>query len=333
MAMGTWSVSQCNALCCRVVPPARPIAGLQEDARRGLLRRPRSLPPKYFYDERGSRLFDAICDTPEYYPTRTEDALLARHAAAIVAQARPEHILELGSGTSRKTRHLLAACEGGRAAPVYWPFDVCEEMLLAAGAELAGHYEWLTVKPLLGDYCAGLRHLPCPPGRRLFVFLGGTIGNFGRDEAVSLLQELRAIMAPGDWLLLGADRVKDPAILHAAYNDAQGITAEFNRNLLHVLNRELEANFEVEAFRHEAVYNSLHARIEMYLVSARPQTVRLRALGECIGLAQGERILTEISCKFTPGAIESLLSSARLRLDTHYQPPDESFSLVLASPC
>lgn len=332
MATSGRAAPKTDALRCRVVPSARPVAGLAEDARRGLLHRPRSLPSKYFYDERGSRLFDAICRTPEYYPTRTEGVLLARHAAAIIAQARPEHILELGSGASRKTRHLLAACEGGRRTPTYWPFDVCEEMLLAAGAELSGRYDWLTIHPLLGDYCGGLRHLPAPDGRRLFVFLGGTIGNFERAEAVALLRELHAIMAPGDRLLLGADRVKDPAVLRAAYNDAQGVTAEFNRNLLHVLNRRLGADFVVEAFRHEAVYREDRERIEMYLVSTRPQTVRLRALGECIGLAEGERILTEISCKFTPDSLESLLGAARMRVDAHYAPPDGYFSLVLARP-
>lgn len=332
--MGTDSgaVRAPDALNCRVVPPARPVADLAEDARRGLLRRPRSLPPKYFYDERGSRLFDAICATPEYYPTRAEDALLARHAAAIIARARPGHILELGSGTSRKTRHLLAACEGGATAPTYWPFDVCEEMLLAAGAELARRYDWLTVRPLLGDYCAGLTHLPLPAGRRLFVFLGGTIGNFEPAQAAALLGELRALMGPGDFLLLGADRVKDPAVLHAAYNDAGGVTAEFNRNLLHVLNRELDADFAVDAYRHEALYREDLRRIEMYLVSTRAQTVRLRALDACIGLAEGERILTEISCKFTPDALAALLAAAGLALDAHYAPPDGAFSLVLAHP-
>ena len=279
MVTSSRAASDIDALRCQVVPSARPVAGLAEDARRGLLHRPRSLPSKYFYDERGSRLFDAICRTPEYYPTRTEGMLLARHAAAIIAQARPEHILELGSGASRKTRHLLAACEGGRHTPTYWPFDVCEEMLLAAGAELAGRYDWLTINPLLGDYCGGLRHLPAPNGRRLFVFLGGTIGNFERAEAIALLCELYAIMAPGDRLLLGADRVKDPAVLLAAYNDAQGVTAEFNRNLLQVLNRQLGADFVVEAFRHSpnALSRTVWGRVETRYISIRSRSSRYTA--------------------------------------------------------
>ncbi|HQU16515.1 MAG: L-histidine N(alpha)-methyltransferase [Chromatiales bacterium 21-64-14] len=321
-----------GALRCRVITPARPVPGLAADARRGLLHRPRSLPPKYFYDERGSRLFDAICHTPEYYPTRIEDELLRRHAVDIIKLARPSHILELGSGTSRKTRHLLGACEHAPHTPDYWPFDVCEEMLLDAGAHLSERYAWLTVNPLLGDYSGGFRYLPKLDGSRLFVFLGGTIGNFTPAEAVDLLRELRAIMTPADRLLLGVDRVKDPAVLRAAYNDAQGITAEFNRNVLHVLNRELDADFAVAAFRHEAVYHEDHQRMEMYLVATAPQRVRIGKLECRIDLEREERILTEISCKFTPASLGALLEAAGLDTEGHFEPSDGYFSLVLARP-
>ncbi|HKK13525.1 MAG TPA: L-histidine N(alpha)-methyltransferase, partial [Gammaproteobacteria bacterium] len=260
------------------VPPARPLPDLAQDAREGLLRRPRSLPPKYFYDDRGSRLFDAICDTPEYYPTRTENALLARHAGEILAAVDPDHIVEFGSGTSRKTLHLLEACAADGARSGYWPLDVCESMLRETGEILVDRYQWLQVDALVGDYLGGLDHLPLPDGRRLFVFLGGTIGNFEPWQAEAFLAELRARMNPGDALLLGADRVKDPAVLHAAYNDAAGITARFNLNVLRVLNRELAADFDESAFRHEARYNPALQRIEMYLVARRPQRVMLEAL-------------------------------------------------------
>ncbi|MEJ2644553.1 MAG: L-histidine N(alpha)-methyltransferase [Gammaproteobacteria bacterium] len=313
----------------RQVPPARPVADLAQDARDGLIERPRSLPPKYFYDDRGSRLFDAICDTPEYYPTRTENALLERYAAQIMAAADPEHIIEFGSGTSRKTLHLLEACA---AEACYWPFDVCESMLRESGSALVESYDWLQVNALVGDYLGGLARLPRPEGKRLLVFLGGTIGNFEPGQAHEFLCEVRESMEPGDTLLLGADRVKDPHILHAAYNDAAGITAEFNLNLLRVLNRELEADFDLGGFRHQARYNRALEQIEMYLVARRAQQVRLGALDADLEFANGEAILTEISRKFTPASLESLLGAAGLVVDRHFEPPNGYFSLVLARP-
>jgi L-histidine N-alpha-methyltransferase len=313
---------------CQPVAPARAVPSLLDDARAGLLCAPRSLPPKYFYDDRGSRLFDRICDTPEYYPTRTEASLLGAHADEIMRLARPDHILEFGSGTSRKTRHLLDV----QSALHYWPFDVCEPMLCEAGEALIDAYPGLRVTPLLGDYNAGLAQLPSPEGRRLFVFLGGTIGNFEHRHAHDFLAELRAHMRPGDALLLGADRIKDPARLHAAYNDAQGVTAEFNLNLLRVLNRELGADFRIEAFAHEARFEAERGRIEMYLVSLEDQRVRLPALDAHIDLGAGERILTEISRKFTMQGLEALLEEAGLAARRHFEPADGAFSLVLAEP-
>lgn len=312
------------------VRPSRPTRGLLEDVRAGLLCAPRSLPPKYFYDDRGSRLFDRICDTPEYYPARSEAALLARHAGAIVGSIRPDHIFELGSGSARKTRHLLDACAAAGLTCTYWPFDVCEPMLVQAGAALLQEYPWLQVRALAGDYLGGLGHLPQPPGRRLFVFLGGTIGNFAPDEALGFLRDLRARMRPGDALLLGADRVKDPQVLHAAYNDAEGVTAEFNRNVLAVLNRELEADFDPQGFAHYAPYNPDQQQIEMYLIARGPQRARLGCLGLTLDLPEGERILTEVSRKFTPSRLRALLEAAGLALNGHYAPADEYFSLALA---
>jgi L-histidine N-alpha-methyltransferase len=321
-----------SRLTSRKVAPIRPVPGILEDAAAGLLRSPRSVPPKYFYDDLGSRLFDAICETREYYPTRTEESLLARHARDIIALARPAHILEFGSGTARKTRQLFNACNHCRESTAYWPFDVCESMLLESGYQLVEDYDWLTVNALVGDYLGGLHHLPRLDGRCLYLFLGGTIGNFPEQEAAEFLDEVRDLMTPDDFLLLGADRVKEPAILHAAYNDGAGITAKFNLNLLRVLNRELDADFRLDGFQHEALFNPLDEQIEMYLVSKREQTVTLRALDETLELADGERILTEISRKFTPPGLEAMLGRAGFDIQCHFEPENGFYSLLLARP-
>lgn len=317
---------------CRYVQPERSLPSLADDARAGLLAPPRSLPPKYFYDSYGSELFDRICVTPEYYVTRTEDALLGVSAGAIIEASRPDHILELGSGASRKTHHLLHACEAQSLQCTYWPFDVCESIMIEAAHRLVDACRWLQVNALVGDYHAGLKHLPSPPGRRLFAFLGSTIGNFDRSEAVLLLRELNLKMRPGDSLLLGADRVKDQAVLHAAYNDAAGLTAAFNLNVLRVLNRQLDADFDLQTFEHCAPYNEGARQMEMYLLARGAQTVCLSALGDEISLHTGERILTEISRKFTFEDIKQMLQDAGFRLAAHFQPDNGYFSLVLATP-
>lgn len=321
-----------NRLSSSQIAPIRPLAGIAEDARRGLTGRPRSMPPKYFYDERGSRLFDAICDTPEYYPTRTEDALLSQCAADIVALARPEHIVEFGSGTARKTRHLLDACAGRGGSIAYWPFDVCDAMLLESGQQLVDEYRRLSVNALVGDYLGGLQGLPLLEGPSLFLFLGGTIGNFTANQATAFLRELRAVMKPDDFLLLGADRLKCADVMHAAYNDSQGLTAQFNLNLLRVLNRELEADFRVDQFQHRALFNRNAGQIEMYLVSSRAQSVRVEALADTLEFAAGETILTEISRKFTASGLEAMLAGAGLQPVRHLQPENGYFSLLLARP-
>ncbi|MDP6352226.1 MAG: L-histidine N(alpha)-methyltransferase [Alphaproteobacteria bacterium] len=317
---------------CRFVEAVRQVPSLVDDVRSGLLSEPRTLPPKYFYDERGSRLFDRICETPEYYPTRTEDALLAEHAETIVGGAQPDGIVELGSGTSRKTRRLLDACETARVYPHYTAFDISEDALIAGGRVLAKQYEWLNINLLVGDYEAGFANLPKFDGTRLFVFLGGTIGNFEHDDAVAFLTDLRAIMEDGDQLLLGADRVKDESVLRAAYNDRAGITAAFNLNVLRVLNAEMGADFDVANFRHQAVYDADQAQIEMHLVSLVSQRVRLDAIDADLEIASGERIRTEISRKFTPESLSTLLAEAGYESDRHFSTDNGYFSLVLASP-
>ncbi len=322
-----------DRLLLQQVRPAKTIPGLEDDVRQGLLQgRPRSLPPKYFYDARGSELFDRICDTPEYYPTRTEDALLASCAATVIAEVRPRHIVELGSGTSRKTRRLFDACVSEECHSAYAPFDVCHDVLVEAGGSLVNEYDWLTVSALVGDYHAGFEHLPDFAGRSLFVFLGGTIGNFHHHEAVEFLSELRAHMQAEDRLLLGADRVKDPAVLHAAYNDAAGVTAAFNLNLLQVLNRELDADFAADGFYHHACYHPGAQRIEMYLVSKQSQRVRLGRMEEELAFDNGEAVLTEISRKFTPESLQALLTTAGFRMEAHFEAPEGYFSLMLAKP-
>ncbi len=318
-------------LVCSQVEPARPIPTLIDDVREGLLSPPRRLPPKYFYDDHGSRVFEAICGAPEYYPSRTEEALLAQHAGAIIAAAAPDHIVELGSGSARKTRHLFDACDRLDSPCVYWPFDVSEQMMLDSGAELVAHYPWLQVHTLAGDYTGGLARLPLvEDGRRLIVFLGGTIGNFEPVDANVIMREIRELMRPGDALLMGLDRVKDVARLEAAYDDADGLTAQFNRNVLNVLNRELDADFPVAAYRHRAVFNRALSRVEMRLVAERAHRVSLGALGETLEIGAGEEILTEISRKFTAGAIETLLADAGLALTQHFEAENADYSLVLA---
>ncbi len=323
--------TQQEEITCTTIMPTRMIPDMVDDVRQSLLKTPRSLSPKYFYDERGSELFDQICSTPEYYPTRTENRLLSTYAIDIIRKTRPEQILELGSGYSTKTRRLFDACEVMSQTCIYSPLDVCEEVLIESAQKLSEEYEWLGLNPLLGDYHGGLGNLPASNGSHLFVFLGSTIGNFERAEAISFIKEVYKAMRHGDHLLIGVDRVKQNNILHAAYNDAQGITAEFNLNVLHVLNRELKANFNTEEFTHSAIFNKDQERIEMRLISNTDQNVRIDDLHESIQFDCGDDILTEISQKYTYTGIEKLLAEANFSITDHYQDEDAYFSLVLAS--
>lgn len=324
--------TQEQRIACETVALARRVPSLSDDVELGLLNTPRFLPPKYFYDEHGSKLFDKICETAEYYVTRTEDALLKECAEAIIDRASPDDILELGSGTSRKTRRLLDACESLGFCPTYSPYDISQEILHETALGLTEEYDWLEVNILIGDYEGGLAHLPKSDGRRLFCFLGSTIGNFEHDKAVAFLKEIRGRMNRDDLLLLGADRVKDDAVLRAAYNDSQGLTAAFNLNVLSVLNEEVEADFDLDRFEHRAVFNQDKSRIEMHLVSSADQTVRIGALDESIEVRSGETILTEISRKFTDESLSAMLNTAGFSTTEHYTPSNNYFSLVLARP-
>jgi L-histidine N-alpha-methyltransferase len=307
-------------------------ASLADDVRVGLTAKQKFLPPKYFYDERGSWLYDRICDTPEYYPARTEAALLADVAHDIVEHVRPDSILELGSGTSRKTEVLLDACEALRQFPHYQPLDVCKEMLLHAGERLQQRYRWLEIEALVGDYSCGLERLPAADGRRLYMFLGGTLGNFIEEEAASFLSEIRDVLCEDDMLLVGADRVKDPDVLHAAYNDAAGYTDAFNRNVLRVINRELDGDLDPERFGHRAFFNAEQSQIEMHLDARAAHNARIGALGMEVGFEAGESIHTEISRKFTPESITGLLARSGFAVEAHFEPENGYFSLLLARP-
>lgn len=332
MDSNPWFDTSHDRIQIRTLDNKSPFADLAQDVRSGLGGSPKQLPPKYFYDEYGSELFDRICRTPEYYPTRTEDALLAQYAEAIVSEVRPDVIVELGSGASRKTDRLLRACDALGRHAMYQPVDICGEMLLSAGHRLVKRYHWLQVEGVVADYCGGLDGVARTAPTRLFVFLGGTLGNFSELEARSFLSELRGTMSPGDWFLLGVDRVKDPAVLNAAYNDVEGITAAFNLNVLSVINRELEANFSLDRFEHHAWFNEEASRIEMHLRARERQRVEIPGLDLQVGFEAGESILTEISRKFTLDSLQALLTVSGFELATHFQPENQYFSLVLARP-
>lgn len=317
-------------LPCTRVKPTRHMPDMLETVRNGLLESPRTIPTKYFYDDRGSMLFDRICETDEYYPTRTEDSLLSKHGVDIIAESLPDQIIELGSGSSVKTRRLFDACEVHTHICGYAPFDVCEPVLTQTACDLWLEYQWLQITPLLGDYLAGLGNLPATEGVRMFVFLGSTIGNFPLDEAREFIREIRDCMRPGDYFLLGADRVKDSNILNAAYNDAEGLTAEFNLNVLNVLNREMNADFDPAGFAHQAAFNKELSRIEMHLVSKRDQEVHLGKIEMTISLSSEEKILTEISRKFRFSELETMLETSGFNIINHFESANHYFSLILS---
>ena len=318
-------------VACTPVKPSKRQPEIADQILEGLKRRPRALPCKFLYDSHGSQLFEEICERPEYYQTRTENALLRENAASIVDLCRPDEILELGSGSSVKTVHLFDACRNLKLEHcVYTPFDISESILLEAAQMLAEKYPWLKVSPLLGDYFAGMDNMPAAKGKRLVVFLGGTLGNMAHGDDLQLLQETRKLMNHDGYLLVGVDRAKDVDTLNAAYNDKAGVTAEFNLNSLKVINRELDANFKQGEFSHEAVFAEDKSRIEMRLRAQSDQHVTFGALDHDIHIRRDEYLLTEISRKFSKEGIEKLLQQAGMRIVQHYEPTNSYFSLVLA---
>lgn len=304
---------------------------LAADVREGLGSDPKRLLPKYFYDARGSELFVQITELPEYYQTRTERAILERHAPALVEEAASRALVEYGSGSAGKTRILLdAMAEAGRLEG-YAPVDVSPEPVESVARRVAEDYEGVEVVGVVADFEEPLS-LPFPELPRLVLFLGSTIGNLTEDEAAAFLRRVRGELGPGDRFLCGFDLVKDPERLVRAYDDAAGVTADFNRNVLRVINRELAADFDPLAFRHQARWDEEHSRIEMHLVSARSQEVSVRGLGMVVRFEEGESIRTELSHKYTRDAASGLLREGGFRLARWETDPREWFAVGLARP-
>ncbi|MEV4111012.1 L-histidine N(alpha)-methyltransferase [Nonomuraea sp. NPDC049695] len=302
---------------------------LERDVRTGLTASPKWLPPKWFYDAAGSDLFSRITRLPEYYPTRRELAILRARAADLAAASRADTLVELGSGTSEKTELLLEALAAAGTLRTYTPVDVDAVTLEAAARRLAGRFAGLEVRAVCADF---ERHLGLLPrtGRRMVAFLGGTIGNLDPAARRVFLKEVRATLRRGDTFLLGADLVKETGRLVAAYDDAAGVTAAFNRNVLRVINRELRADFEPEAFEHVALYDERHDWIEMRLRAGRDMRVRIEDLGMVVDFAEGEEMRTEISAKFRPEGLRQELVAAGFQVRRGYTDLAGDFTLILA---
>jgi L-histidine Nalpha-methyltransferase len=306
---------------------------LAEDVLDGFTRPFKELPPKHLYDARGAELFDRICELPEYYPTRTERAILDRYADAIVRRTGMAELVELGSGTAAKTRVLLDAMERAGTLWRYVPFDVAEQTVRDCATALADEYSGLNIYGIVGDFERHLRTVPVPhrDRPRVVAFLGGTIGNFPPGARRRFLRALAGLLSAGDYLLLGTDLVKDVDVLEAAYDDAAGVTAEFNRNVLHVLNRELDADFPTELFEHVAFFDPDHEWIEMRLRARRACHVRIAALDLEVDFARGEELRTEISAKFTRDRVAADYAACGLDLAEWFTDDDGLFALSLAA--
>jgi L-histidine N-alpha-methyltransferase len=303
---------------------------LAEDVLDGLTRPFKELPPKHFYDARGAELFDRICELPEYYPTRAERAILEERSEEIAELTGAVELVELGSGTAAKTRVLLDALAAAGTLERYVPVDVTESMVRGSAEALTGEYPGLRVHGVIGDFERHLDLLPVACGPRIVAFLGGTIGNFPPGSRRRFLRGIARLLGPEDHLLMGTDLVKDPRVLQAAYDDAQGVTAEFNRNVLSVLNRELDADFDPDDFDHVALFDPQHEWIEMRLRARREHTTLVRALDLEVHFSAGEEMRTEISAKFTPERVEGDLSAAGLQLVRWLTDPEQFFALSLS---
>jgi len=302
---------------------------LRDDARTGLTATPKTLPPKWFYDAYGSELFERITELPEYYPTRAERAALTTHATEIAETTGAKSLVELGSGSSDKTRLLLDALHRHGTLARFVPLDVSEPALRAAATAIDADYPDLDVHAIAGDFTRHLDEIPAGDGR-LVVFLGGTIGNFEPAERARFLRDLRAVLHPGEWFLLGTDLVKDEATLVAAYDDSAGVTAEFNRNVLRVLNRQLGADFDPEAFAHVALWDAKEEWIEMRLRALRPMRVRVAGLDLDVSFDEGEELYTEISAKFRRDGIAAELVDAGFEPARWWTDPAGRFGVTLA---
>ena len=303
---------------------------LRRDVRDGLVATPKSLPPKWFYDSIGSDLFDQITRLPEYYPTRAEAQILRSRAGEIAAASGADTLVELGSGTSEKTRILLDALHGSGSLRRFIPFDVDAGVLESAGAAIGAEYPGIEIDAVCGDFEEHLGKIP-RVGRRLVIFLGSTIGNLTTGPRAEFLDALSESLQPGDTLLLGTDLVKDVDRLVQAYDDAAGVTARFNKNVLAVVNRELDADFDLDAFEHVARWNADEDRIEMWLRARSPQRVRIDGLDLTVDFAAGEEMLTEVSCKFRSEGVADELAAAGLRRIAWWTDQAGDFGLSLAA--
>lgn len=306
-------------------------ASMGAEVARGLRRHPKRLPSKYFYDERGSLLFEEITEQPEYYLTRVEQSLLEDRSIEIARLTRSEELVELGAGSAKKTRCLIeAGLEEGHLRR-YVPLEFSAKMAERTAHELEKRYPGLAVHAVIGDFENHLTEIPSG-GRRLVALLGSTIGNFDRKQAVELLCDVASLLSDGGHFLLGTDLVKNKETLDAAYNDRRGVTAEFNRNILNVINDRLGADFDPRAFEHVAFFNEREARIETYLRSIRDQSVRIDDIDIDVAFAKDEMMRTEISCKYTRESVEEMLATAGLRLEHWFTDRDRDFALSLSRP-
>lgn len=305
---------------------------LLAEVRNGLSRRPRELSSRFFYDHRGSLLFEQITRLPEYYLTRAETRLLERHMPGQLGALQPESLVELGAGGGGKTRIILDAAHAHGAVPTWVPIDVSAEFLAESAANLRAAYDWLVVRPIVADFTESTLSLGARvPRPALFAFLGSTIGNFDTPDAVALIGRVRAAMQPDDRLLLGVDLRKDPAVLVHAYNDDAGVTAEFNRNMLLVLNRELGADFQPARFDHHAPWVSARSRIEMHLVARTAHVVHIPGIDD-VHFDAGESIRTEICCKYDRETVVAMFAAAGLELEHWLEDERDGYAIALAAP-
>ncbi|MEV7992475.1 L-histidine N(alpha)-methyltransferase [Streptomyces sp. NPDC086077] len=314
-------------LLTRTLPEDATEAALRADVLKGLTSSPKTLPPKWFYDARGSELFEQITELPEYYPTRAEREILIDRATEIAAASGARTLVELGSGSSEKTRHLLDALTG---LHTYVPVDVSDSALTQAGEALVAERPGLDVHALIADFTVALK-LPDTPGPRLVAFLGGTIGNLLPQERAAFLASIRSLLSPGDALLLGTDLVKDEQVLVRAYDDAAGVTAAFNKNVLSVVNRELDADFDPDAFAHVALWDAGNEWIEMRLRSLTAQTVKIPSLDLAVDFAAGEELRTEVSAKFRKERVRTELAAVGLELSHWWTDGEGRFALSLST--
>jgi L-histidine N-alpha-methyltransferase len=304
---------------------------LANDVLDGLTKPFKELPPKHFYDARGSELFERICEQPEYYPTRTETAILKQRAQEIVEHVGAGELVELGSGAADKARILLDAMARADTLERYIPFDVSQSVVEDAARQLVSEYDGLKIHGVIGDFERHLGQIPSPNGGapRLVALLGGTIGNFPPGTRRGLLRDIAALLRGGDRFLLGTDLVKEPAVIEAAYDDAAGVTAEFNRNVLHVVNRELGADFVPDFFEHVAFFDRQHEWVEMRLRATRPCSVLIEDLDLRVEFAAGEELRTEISAKFTEARLAADFEAVGLELERFYTDDEGLFALSL----